>query len=50
MKKLIAAILSAATLLILSVGTSFATPKSACCNGDDCCPKSACCHGHNRVK
>jgi Phr family secreted Rap phosphatase inhibitor len=50
MKKLTAAMLSAATLLILSVGASFATTKSNCCNGAKCCPSGACCRSHLHTK
>ena len=49
MKKMTAAVLTAATLLILSVGASFATAKSDCCNGGKCCPSGSCCK-HHRVK
>jgi hypothetical protein len=47
MKKLTAAIVTAATLLILSVGASFATSKSDCCNGGKCCTSGACCKHHH---
>jgi hypothetical protein len=49
MKKLTAAIVTAATVLILSVGASFATSKADCCNGGKCCPSGSCCR-HHRVK
>ena len=46
MKKLTAALITAATLLILSVGASFAASKAGCCNGSQCCPSGSCCHRH----
>lgn len=49
MKKITSALLAGATLLILAVGTSFATSKSDCCNGAKCCPNGACCH-HQHAK
>jgi hypothetical protein len=50
MKKITAVILSSVTLLILSVGASFATTKSGCCNSAKCCPRGACCHSQHHVK
>jgi hypothetical protein len=33
--------------LILSVGASFATSKSDCCNGGKCCTSGSCCKHHH---
>jgi hypothetical protein len=47
MKKITAAQLSAATLLVLTVGASFATSTTKCCNGGKCCPTGSCCRSHH---
>lgn len=49
MKKLMSTMLSLAALLILTVGTSFASPKADCC-GPDCKPGCGCCHGQHLKK
>jgi hypothetical protein len=46
MKKITAALLSIATMVVLTVGASFATSKTNCCNGGKCCPNGACCRSH----
>jgi len=47
MKRITLTILSAAALLALTVGASFATSKPNCCNGGKCCPNGACCRTHH---
>jgi Phr family secreted Rap phosphatase inhibitor len=47
MKKITAILMSAATVLILSVGASFATSSTPCCNSGKCCPHGSCCRSHH---
>jgi len=45
MKKITAALASAAIVLMLA-GASFAGSKTRCCNGGKCCPSGTCCKTH----
>ncbi|HLH15966.1 MAG TPA: hypothetical protein VKX45_02040 [Bryobacteraceae bacterium] len=49
-KKITAAMLSIATLAILTAGALFATSKADCCNGQECCKTGSCCRSHHHVK